>query len=977
VHWVPNLAFSAARGRNPETRVDCRAVGVDASERHDERPEALLEREGELSALRDAIERAKRAEGSVVMITGTAGIGKTALLHAAEEEAIDSHLQVLVARAGELEQEFPYGVMRQLFEPRLRESGPRERAALLAGPAHPAGALLGGELAGIPGDGSALDHAFYWLLANLAEQRPLVVAVDDGHWADVASLRALVYLARRRADLPVVVMIATRPLGDGPRRALVERLSAEARRTLEPAALSDEGVGTLIHRRLVAADDAFCHACRVASGGNPFLVGELISAVHASGLDPVDSNAGRVRSIGPRNVMRSVLLRLESLRPEATSVARALAVLGEAPRLPTVAGLSEVDERLTAVAVDELRLMDIVASDGPLRFVHSIVRAAVYDDLPAAERSLQHGQAARLLAAEDASTDAVAAHLLLTRPGTDRWTVESLVRAASTGMAMSAPETVAAYLERALLEAVPGVDRAALLMFLGGARFQTLAGGAVEPLSEALAASKDAPARMEAARALASALMTERRYHEAWELVERTIEELAECPDVAGEMELFSAMRLYADLQGAADATRRVARWQPDPAGATRLDRSMLVLKGWAAMIVAKPAAESARPARTALSTGTLVVDDTWYVTFDMAVWTLIASGCYDEALTHLEHAATSLRSMGRLLREATLLPICSELHRRCGRLQLAEEAARGAVEIIPHEQVYAPHSASALAIVLADQGQLSEARQTLSEHGYEQEIPDGGLADILWFARGRLRIAEGDLAGGIDDLLRYGEISEMARRRNPGYWPWRSTAAEALAQSGRREEAITLAGEELQLARRTGQRALEGPALLSLGVAHAGGQGIQLLTEAVDALADSPRVLDHTRAQLALGTALRLDGKRTQSRGPLRATLETATHIGARPIAERAHGELLASGARPRRTALRGIDALTPSERRVASLAAQGLTNRQIAQTLYVTAKTIEAHLRNTYDKLEIPGKAELARVFDASPESAPIDTV
>jgi DNA-binding NarL/FixJ family response regulator len=364
-------------------------------------------------------------------------------------------------------------------------------------------------------------------------------------------------------------------------------------------------------------------------------------------------------------------------------------------------------------------------------------------------------------------------------------------------------------------------------------------------------------------------------------------------------------------------------------------------------------------------------------VTFDMAIWTLIASGCYDEALTHLEHAATSLRAMGRLLREATLLPIRSELHRRCGRLQLAEEDARGAVEIIPHKQVYAPHSASALAIVLADQGQLVEARRTLAEHGYEQEIPAGGIADILWFARGRLRIAEGDLAGGIDDLLRYGQISEMAGRRNPGYWPWRSTAAEALAQLGQHKQAITLAAAERQLARRTGLRALEGPPLLSLGVAHAGGQGIQLLTEAVDALADSPLVLDHARAQLALGTAMRLDGKRTQSRGPLGAALETATHIGARPTSERAHQELLASGARPRRTALCGIEALTPSERRVASLAAQGLTNRQIAQTLYVTTKTIEAHLRNSYDKLEIPGKAELARVFDASGRHAPIDTV
>jgi DNA-binding CsgD family transcriptional regulator len=213
---------------------------------------------------------------------------------------------------------------------------------------------------------------------------------------------------------------------------------------------------------------------------------------------------------------------------------------------------------------------------------------------------------------------------------------------------------------------------------------------------------------------------------------------------------------------------------------------------------------------------------------------------------------------------------------------------------------------------------------------------------------------------------MRYGEISSRAHRRNPGHWPWRSTAAEAAARLGQRDLAALLATEELALATIVGVPAFEGIALRALGLATGGDEGIGLLERAVQALSGSALLVELARAQLALGTALRLAGKRQRSRAPLMQALDIATATGAAPVAQRATDELHASGARPRRTALRGVEALTPSEHRVASLAAQGLTNRQIAQTLFVTTKTVEAHLRASYDKLDVAGKADLATVLE-----------
>ncbi len=209
--------------------------------------------------------------------------------------------------------------------------------------------------------------------------------------------------------------------------------------------------------------------------------------------------------------------------------------------------------------------------------------------------------------------------------------------------------------------------------------------------------------------------------------------------------------------------------------------------------------------------------------------------------------------------------------------------------------------------------------------------------------------------------MLDAGRRFEAVGGRNPAWMPWRSQAALALLELGDRDEARRLAGEELVLARVWGAPRALGAALRAAGLAEGGAAGLALLDEAVAVLADSSAKLEHAKARTELGAALRRANRRTKAREQLRRAVELATICGAAPLAARAETELLATGARPRRIALSGLESLTPSERRVAEMAAAGPTNREIAQALYVSSKTVEVHLSSVYRKLKIRSRSQL----------------
>ena len=380
-----------------------------------------------------------RGSGGGVVVEGPAGIGKSAVLAAARRSAQDGATRFLRARGAELERDFAFGVVRQLFEPVLHEASPAERDDLLQGPARLAARVLGlpgalqeGEAPAATPDASfTVLHGLYWLCANLAADQLVVLSVDDAHWADTSSLRFLTYLLPRLEELKIALVVATRPEAEGEEAHLLATLTADARaEVLQPAPLSLAAVGRLVHEGLgVAPDPTFTAACHRATGGSPFLVRELVEALGAEGMSPDARTAARVEAVGARTARRWIQLRLGRLPAPAARLARAVAVL-ERAELPRAAALAELDLAAAAEAADTLVAAGILEPGRPLAFVHPLVRAGVYEELAVAERSLAHRRAAELMDGEPAGEEHAAEHLLATEPAGDRAIARRLVDAA-------------------------------------------------------------------------------------------------------------------------------------------------------------------------------------------------------------------------------------------------------------------------------------------------------------------------------------------------------------------------------------------------------------------------------------------------------------------------------------------------------------------------------------------------------------------
>jgi DNA-binding CsgD family transcriptional regulator len=260
----------------------------------------------------------------------------------------------------------------------------------------------------------------------------------------------------------------------------------------------------------------------------------------------------------------------------------------------------------------------------------------------------------------------------------------------------------------------------------------------------------------------------------------------------------------------------------------------------------------------------------------------------------------------------------------------------------------------------LVDQGELDAAAQVLGMFASEAE--KGSLvAALLRFARGRLRVEQRRVAEGLEDFRAVGALVARASITCPGYLPWRSEAALAELALGERESAGRLAEEEVELALAFGAPRALGVAKRAAGIVVGGNRGELLLREAIEMFQSGDAELERARALADLGAMLRRRNRRTEARELLRDALDAAHRSGARTLADQAEIELRATGARPRRIVLTGLDALTASERRVAELASEGLTNREIAQTLFVTARTVEGHLTGVFRKLQVSSRDEL----------------
>jgi tetratricopeptide (TPR) repeat protein len=751
--------------------------------------QALLERDAALARIDRRLRDAIAGAGSLLLLEGLAGIGKTRLIVAAGQHGRELGLTTLSARGSELERDFAYGLVRQLFEAPLVAASPPERNDLLAGAAGRATALFGDapvqeDVAGALLDPSfAILHGLYWLCANLGRRCPLLLCIDDVHWADQASLRFLHYLGRRLEELPIAVVAAARPTrpADGP--PLLAALAADPPTDiLVLAPLSEHAVAELVRRELGAdVEPAFAAACHEVTGGVPFFVHELIRAIAEAGIDPAAAASSRAAALAPRAVAHSVVRRLGRLSVAARQLAPAAAVLGEAD-LRLAAGLAGVDPGAAATAADELAAAGILEGGRPLRFVHPIVRAAVEADLPPGERVGLHAAAARRLANEGASAHRVAAHLLATDPAGNDWVVESLLPAARTAIANGAPDSAVAYLRRALAEPPSGRVRPDVLLELGFAESYAGDPQAAAHLEQALDTAAGATAQVSITLALGRMLQIEGRNREALEVFDRTRARLGSTnPRAALTLEGAALGAAQLDTETADDAAKRIAQLRRLAEEEPGIPPSVFGMLAFAAANANEPAETAARLALHALDGAPKllpeVVDRPPF--FYHACIALTFAERYEEALRRFDEALADARRLGSLPHVLALSCYRALVHLRIGNLADAEADARLALETGPRLPGF--HAALALVVLietLAERGELEAAEAAGERYRLAEQFPTMLHAGSLLAARGRCRLAKLLPAAALSDLLAAGDLFARLRSPSPSIAPWRSDAA-------------------------------------------------------------------------------------------------------------------------------------------------------------------------------------------------------
>jgi len=931
----------------------------------------LLERESELAAVQGHADAAAGGAGRLVAIEGGAGIGKTRLVAEARAAAERAGLTVLTARGGELEHEFAFGIVRQLFEPLLATARPSQREELLDGPAERAARLFEtGELHEDDRDPTgvsfAMLHGLYWLAANLALRRPAALAIDDLHWADGPSLRWISHLQRRLDGLPLLVVVASRPPSQSRNEQLVvEILGDPATGTVRPNALSRDSAAFLAREAFGVEPAAeFVDACQKATGGNPLFLEALLDTLRREGVEPTAAQAPRVLAVGPEPVARAVSLRLSRVSPEATTLAGAVAVLGGRAELQHAAALAGLGVDAASDAAAALARADVLRADLPLEFTHPVVRAVVYDDISGPQRAEAHRRAAEVLAATRAEPEQIAVHLEQVEPAGDPFVVETLRRAADRALRRGASDVAVGFLRRALEEPPPPADLGELLRFLGLSERLIDNDAAIVHLRRALEVVDDRSRVGRIALELGRALQRANRNPESIEVL-RTGRELV-------EDDIDMAQSLAAELIGSAWwdpedmplAEEELAKAREQELGDGYGGNLLRAILSYAEARAgddreyALGLAETAMASGHLSSTGSRALYSLGY-TFTVAGRTDATIDLYDRAYVEALRRGDYVLASGCVLFRAL-----AHLHE--GNLAAAEEDVERVSEHAELQMALPYHSAFAGWVAL-ERGDLEGAERLLGRAGLPDRLPRSGQFLFFHLVRARLRYEQRRLDDALVDIFDVRDLSIALGHRNPAFMPWQPYASLMLHAAGRTEEAQEIALAAVERARIWNARRMIGVTLRTLGLVTGGKTGERYLEEAVEVLAASTARLEHGKALVELGAALRRGNRRADSRAYLREGLDLAHKLGAKALEERAQTELAATGARPRRLQLTGLESLTPSERRVAEMAADDMTNKDIAQTLFVTPKTVEVHLSSVYRKLEISSRGQLSDTLGA----------
>ena len=941
----------------------------------------LVEREPELAVLSDGLSAAMQGRGGVVIVEAPAGKGKSRLLKTTADHARAAGFNILGAHGNELERDFPFGLAIQLFEPRRLADRPEEWEALLAGPGQMARSLL--ETGQVdPAESPAaqeysLIHGLFWVVCNMVspppgelQGAPLAMLVDDAQWTDRSSLRFLSYLSERIDALGVLLVVGVRPgeSATDPKalRALAGRPST-TRLRLSP--LSEEGVAAMVSSKFPTPDPTFITACSRLTAGNPFLLVELLAQVEADQVRPDGETATRLSALAPEAIIDAVVARLGAMPEAAREIAIAVAILGDDALLRHAAKLARLELEDAARGADACAAVNMLHPGEPLSFVHPAIRSAICASLTPLALGDAHRRAAGVLEEDGAAPYVVAAHLVAAPAVANPRAVEALRVAARHSLERGATDSALRLLERALREPPHPSVYPEVLADLAHAEALVGAPQAVERLSEAIELTEDPDRRAKLALVQGKALYTRARYQEAAAVLDTA---LVQAPDgdteITRELEALYVCASSLVRPPAADAEGRregILRRPPEAMSASE----RLAVAHIAARDSVRGESQSIvrRLADVAWANGELLEVEA----SDRLGWHLLmAALLFADELTHAVEVADRALGIARERESSVLFATASygrmwPLYEQ-GRIVDAAADAQATLDARPDRwQTHFRTAYGAVACCHIQRGELEEAERSLVM--LDQAPVRAGLRyPFLLDVRAQLRLAQHRPKEALKDATEAGErVQELLGSVSPGVVAWRSTAAIAHLALGQRSRAEEFAAEELAQAQQIGLPRVIIRDLRVLGLAVGGTTGIDLLREAVEIGSQHPPRLEYIHALVDLGAALRRDKQRAAARGPLRRALELSALGGAAAIAVRAQTELAASGARSRSVMLSGVESLTPSERRVAELGCQGLTRRQMAETLFVSPKTIEYHLRHIYQKLDISSREQLAGVL------------
>ncbi|MFI6037844.1 ATP-binding protein [Streptomyces sp. NPDC051315] len=937
-------------------------------------PPELVERERELALFGELLRHTATGRSGLVVLEGPVGIGKTALLRALIAEAHALELRVLQAEAADGHR-LPFSTAHTLLTglPDDDQAPPPSTPGAFA--AHGLADRRPPALLCCDNDTPEVSFGVLTRLHDVvrraAARAPLLIAVDDAHEADPASQRLLAHTARRLAGLPVLLALVCRTGADAP--ALAEIATLASCRVLRPRPLTGPGLVALARRLTGAEPDAtFQRACLAASYGNPLLATRLIRTLYAEDLPLTGAELSTVTEQDMQAFGARVVRLLHRQAPATVDAARAMAVLGDGTAHELCARLALVDATSFDRSLSVLGALGLVNGDRPegrWAFTHALVRRAVLDDLPDDERAAAHGRAARLLHDIGAGAADVAAHLCRSAAtATQPWATTVLREAAREAMVVGAASRAVELLRPCVPDGAADDCDPGLLIELGTAEARLDPAASVRHLTAALDRTTSPDLRFTALSSLADALTRQGRVDRAVELLELCRADPATLPSGAESTRLLEAQLLMASTVDRAAFTRLLDTVPLDLRlpGDTAQERALLAARAVIAVSRMDRVAESVAAARKVTGRGGPTADDPAFLAVAASVL----------LYADLPHEAQDV--YGQLIdgtdplpdqTYASLLALSAEAHERLGAL---DSALRHTTDALRHTTVARATAQEALPLAvrlhaLLDRGQLPEAADL------DERVPDPARSEAWQWnevlcARGRLRLAQKDAVRALADLRECGRRQAAWQRVNPAVSPWWYWTGRAHLALDDRRAARALAEEAVDGARSAHLPLALGAGLELWAATVDGAERATLLEEAEHVLGGTRAALLTARVKVARGRALDALGHRKAAREVLRQGWEESYALGARSLHDVAHRALLATGARPRRRVSRGLGALTRSESQVARLAADGRSNAWIAETLFVTQRTVEVHLTSVYRKLGLSGRRQLRDALESA---------